>query len=154
MTVMSFIILVVTLIGVAMLIGPGLVNAILTGIAGIDFVDNPFVIVFAIVEILFLVFCIAWSIIAKHPKYAVMRYISWGAWALITFVYVIFVCSMWADSWSATYIEFLSKYESILQDVAQGGRLLIFFGLGWGCRFLFEKYIVQRKAETEVENGN
>lgn len=149
MTVMSFIILVVALIGVAMLIGPGLVDLILTGIASIEFVDKPFIIVFAVVLVVFFAFCIAWNVIANHKKFAVMRYISWGVFAFMVVVYSIFLCSIWADVWSASYIEFLSKYESVFEELAQTGRFFIFFGLGWLGHYAFNRYIVQNKETVD-----
>ena len=146
--IMNIIFLALALLGAILSFGPGILDAILAGVAGIDFVSSMDAIVYGVLIAVLVALCAFLLSAFKGRKEAVrpLRVISWSVISLVLVAYAVLVCSIWADSWLVGYRAWREAAANGLQIACYAGWLCMVCSGGWLARAVYERFFKVSKA--------
>lgn len=144
----NIIFLILALLGAILAFGPGVLDAILVGVAGIDFVSVADLVIFGVLVFGLAVVCSYWAVRTNKKYYRTERIVTWITIGVVGLVYVVLLCSLWADGWLERYQEWTTAAAKGLQYSCYAGWLGMVCSAGYAVRAIYERYFKSGATKT------
>ena len=151
----NIVFLCLALLGAILSFGPSVLDAILAGVAGIDFVSPMDAIVFGILMAILVALCGFCLSTLKGKKEVIrpVRVVCWSVVGVVLMAYAVLVCSIWADGWLTGYRAWMEASADALRIACYAGWLCIVCSGGWLARAIYECFFKVEKARVS-DSGN
>ena len=153
--VMNLIFLVMALLGAILSFGPSILDSILAGVSGINFVSGTDAIVYGVLITVLVALSAFLLPLVKGEMETVrkLRVFAWCVIGLVLAAYVVLVCSIWADSWLVAYRAWTTASANGLKIACYIGWLFMVCSGGWLARVIYERFNNAPKAAHKPTSG-